>query len=603
MKQIFNHIKHAARWLMKPIEQELNFFLVMWLINASVAIGYLVGCFFMEENSMAHAMRCLALGTFVAYLLTVLLHCCKKKWLRKSFKAITYVVIFTLQAVYTFIQLNFEMSLGPKVLILLAETNGKESSEFISTYAFTAKSLWCYGIMLALIAWAVVMEWKRRGFNLITKFKATKWVLALLFIPLILSGAYLSHNYVKLALCKHSKELNQWVQSFGIDALDHLSVSFYSMCYLNVSDADIAQAIQVAKQVKQTAPTITEPDSLNVVFVLGESYIKSHSALYGYSLNTTPCLIKERDRGNLIVFTDMITPYNATSQVQKNVFALNDKSNGEMWYEKPMVPTVLKQAGYKVFFWDNQRNYSKNELFTITVNSFIYNPSIAALSYDEISNRSISIDGNLIHDFKNKSKVPRGKYNFYIFHLMGQHVHPIGRYPKKSGYDVFTPDSVPFNGPYLNKDKRTYIAQYDNATLYNDNVMKRIFDLWRDKNTVVIYFSDHGDEAYDYRDHVGRGNVTTASPELFHCDNDVPFMIWCSDKFIATHPALVNDLRNAASRPGMINDASYLMLRLAGVNTQYYVPQRDISSPSYKPTKRIVYDKFDYDKVINKKNK
>ncbi len=601
MKGLYYYIKRTAIWLLGPVFKEFNFFLVFWLLNCCLAFGYLVGCFFIEENSTAHGLRCLALGTFVSYAITAILHWCKKKWLRTTVKCIAYTVIVALQAVFVFIELNFDMCLGPKVLILLAETNGKESSEFIGTYALSAPSLWTYAIMVTIVALAILLEWQRKALNSLTRGKAMRWVCAVLLLPPIVVGARLSSNYVKLAMCKHSKELNRWVRNFGVDALDHLSTSFYSLCYLHVSDADIAQAVAVAKQVRSTAPTITEPDSLNVVFVLGESYIKSHSALYGYYLNTTPKLCKERERGNLIVFDDMISPYNATSTVQKNVFALNDLSAGEMWYEKPMVPTLLKQAGYKVFFWDNQRNYSKNELFTITVNSFIYNHEIAALSYDEISNRSISIDGNLIYDFKKKSNVPRGKYNFFIFHLMGQHVHPLGRYPKKSGFDVFNADSVKSKAAYLDKKKKQYIAQYDNATLYNDDVMHQIFDLWREKNTVVIYFSDHGDEAYDYRDHVGRGNVTEPDANLFHCDNDVPFMIWCSDTFIGKHPQLVAQLRQAASKPGMINDASFLMLRLAGVSSSYYLPQRDISSPAYKPTKRIVYDKYDYDKVIKTK--
>ena len=600
MKQIFNYIKRLARWLMQPVLGELNFFLAVLLINCSVTIGYMAGCAYIEDNDFGHAMRCMALGAFVAYLITLLLHLAKPRWLRITIKSLTYFILIGLQAVYTFIQLNFEMNLGPRVLILLAETNGKEAGEFVGTYFLTAKSLWCYAIVTAIIITVIVLEWKRKAFNAITRHKVMKWILTILFLPLIAWGACLSHNYAKLAKCNHSKELNKWVLDFGIDALDHLSTSYYSLCYLNVSDADIAQAVQMAQHAYKTPVTNTEADSLNVVLVLGESYIKCHAALYGYEHNTTPLLIAERDRGNLIVFDDIVTPYNATSQVQKNVFSLNDKNAGEMWYEKPMLPTVLRHAGYKVFFWDNQRNYSKTEMFTITVNSFIYNNTIAALSYDETSNGGLTIDGNLLVDFKKNSKVPRGKHNFYIFHLMGQHVHPVGRYPKKCGFDVFTADSVRRNDAFLNKEKRTYIAQYDNATLYNDAIMKRIFDMWRDKNTVVVYFSDHGDEAYDYRDHVGRGNVTKPNATLFHYDNDIPFMVWCSDTFISKHTQLVNDLRNAAKRPGMVQDVGFLLLRLAGVKTPYYIPQRDISSPHYQPYRRIVYEKFDYDEVVNK---
>ena len=601
IKKAKNAICSVVKWLMKPVVSEFNFFVALWLINGSLTLGYIAGCFIFPENDIMHALRCLALGTAVAYVLTVVLHLLRPRWARITFKTLCYVLLVTLESVYIFLNLNFDMSLGPRVLVLLAETNGKEASEFVSTYFLSAKSVWAYVATLAIIAALVIMEWKRKWINRLFSKRVPKVVITIIVLPLLLWGLYLTHNYVKLARCTHSKELNQWVRDFGIDALDHVSTTFYSLCYLGVSDADIAQAVQVAQEVAESTVKVSEPDSLNVVMVLGESYIKSHAALYGYEHNTTPFLIKERDKGNLIVFTDMVTPYNATSQVQKNFFSLNDLSQGEMWYEKPTFPTVFKHAGFNVYFWDNQRNYAKTEMFTITVNSFIYNDTIAARSYDETSNRGLAIDGNLITDFQKKSKVPPAKYNLYIFHLMGQHVHPIGRYPKKCGYDVFTADSVKRTDKYLNKDKRNYIAQYDNATLYNDAVMKRIFDLWRNKNTVVLYFSDHGDEAYDYRDHCGRGNVTVPDAQLLRCQNDVPFVVWCSDYYIAHHLELYTQLRKATARPGMVVDASHLLLRLAGIITPYYLPERDISSSSYKPQQRIVFDKYDYDKIVNNK--
>lgn len=597
-RNIKNALRKVVRWLMKPVQEEFNFFLWVWLVGCSMTLGYLVGCAYMEENDLGAAFRGLALGTAVSYVLTVIVHACRRKWLRIAVKTLIYFALLTLEAVYVFIQLNFDMSLGPRVLILLAETTSGEAREFVNAYFLSSKSLWTYAIVLAIIVLAVLGEKKRHWFSRLAHKKVMRWVLTILILPLVMWGIGLSYNYVKLARCQHSKELNEWVRGFGIDALDHLSTTYYSLCYLGVSDADLKQAVSVAQAVASSPVSVAEPDSLNVVFVLGESYIKSHSALYGYEHNTTPWMIAERDRGNLVVFTDIVTPYNATSTVQKNVFALNDKHGGEMWYEKPIFPTVFRHAGYKVYFWDNQRNYSKTEMFTITVNSFIYNDIIAGLSYDETSNNAITIDGNLLHDFKKNSRVEPGKLNLYIFHLMGQHVHPVGRYPKKCGFDVFTADSVHRTDSYLTAKKREYIAQYDNATRYNDAVMKSIFDMWREKNTVVVYLSDHGDEAYDWRDHIGRGNVTGPDARLFHSDNDVPMVVWCSDTYIARHPQLVQQLRTVATCAGMTQDVGFMLLRLAGIKTPYYQPQRDISNPQYQPQPRIVYDKYDYDEVV-----
>ncbi len=600
IKAFWQWILKAANWLMKPIVEDLNFFLVMWFINCGVTFGYLVGCFYLDGNNWDHGLRCLALGTFVSYVLTWGLHLCRKRPIRMAYKCIIYFLVILLEATYIFVNLNFEMGIGARLFTLLAETNESEASEFITTYAFATPSLITYGIVVGIIIVVALTEWLRKWFNKAAHNKVMKVVLTVLLLPFILFGAYYSHNYVRMAICKHSKDLSNWVADFGTNALDNVSSVIYSFSYLNTSHADVAQAIDVAREVYNTPIEVTETDSLNVVMVFGESYIKSHAALYGYEHNTTPYMIKERDRGNLIVFNDMISPYNATSTVQKNFFSLNDMSNNEYWYESPTFPTVFRHAGYKVYIWDMQREYQKTELYTISVNAFLYNDTIAKLSYDEMSSIPFKYDGQMIGDFKNNSKVPPGKHNLYIFHLKGQHVNPSYRYPRGKGFGVFTADSIHRTEEYVTKEVKEYIADYDNATVYNDAVLKAIFDIWRDKNTVVIYLPDHGDEAYDFRDHCGRQGGTRAEADYFHCDNDVPFVVWCSDTFIKKHPELVKQMRAAVDRPGISLDVSIMLLRLGGIKTKYYDASRDISSPSYKPKKRIVYDRYDYDEVINK---
>ena len=65
----------------------------------------------------------------------------------------------------------------------------------------------------------------------------------------------------------------------------------------------------------------------------------------------------------------------------------------------------------------------------------------------------------------------------------------------------------------------------------------------------------------------------------------------------------MKQMRDAVDRPGISLDVSVMLLRLGGIKTQYYDASRDISSPHYKPKKRIVYDHYDYDEVVNKDKK
>ena len=196
-----------------------------------------------------------------------------------------------------------------------------------------------------------------------------------------------------------------------------------------------------------------------------------------------------------------------------------------------------------------------------------------------------------------------GKHNLIFFHLMGQHVDPNQRYPKS--WERFTGDSITWRTEkWMTKEKRQNIAEYDNATLYNDYVLRLIFDLYRDKNTVVVYFGDHGDEMYDYRD--GKGRVGTGEhprPAMLKCENLIPFVIWCSDTFKQRHPDVVKRISEAVDRPFMTDNVCQLLFDLGGVNTSYYKPERNIISPNYKTRPRIVYGKFDYDAIVHPERK
>lgn len=76
------------------------------------------------------------------------------------------------------------------------------------------------------------------------------------------------------------------------------------------------------------------------------------------------------------------------------------------------------------------------------------------------------------------------------------------------------------------RKKKKEIADYDNATRYNDYVLMQIINRFRNQNTVLLYFSDHGEEVYDYRDHKGRDlSSNTISYNYLKYQHEIPFMI------------------------------------------------------------------------------
>lgn len=596
MRSLLQILKRGLRWALQPIREEFTFFLTVLFLNASTTIGYFI-TYITSWPSVRVSLRYFAIAMVISWAFCALLRLVPRNRWRTAVKWTLYALLIFLNAVYAFLWMNFEMKISPNIATLLAETNSRETAEFIKTYFLGTKSYIAYGITfgaLLLVGGAHILR------HAIDRFASRKWPWRCI-APIITAGLAWGtmhlYTYPALMLCKTSEDIYSWEADCEPWPMDLLSSCLYSVKSLSAASADLERAVHTARIAAKQDNQCTEDDELNVIFVLGESYIKWHASLYGYNLRTTPNLEKERDAGNLFVFTDVIAPYNATSVCEKNAMSLNCLELNEMWYEYPMWATLFKSAGYNVYMWDMQRDYQTHKMYTITVNSFLYNDEIARLTYSDTINHSLCYDGTLIDDFRDSARVALAKHNLVLFHLMGQHVNPGDRYPDLDKFKLFSAKDIKRNDKYLDKEKKEFIAQYDNATYYNDVIMSRIFDMWRDKNTVVVYFSDHGDEAYDFRDAKGRAGHENPDWRQLKFQNDVPFMVWCSDEYIKRHPDIASDLKAATSRPYVITNAGHLLLRLGGIKTKYYNPWHDVSSKQYRPTKRIIYYTYDYDSI------
>ena len=363
---------------------------------------------------------------------------------------------------------------------------------------------------------------------------------------------------------------------------DSITTLFYSLYNIYLVNLVMKHAVDVTRLAKQSHISV-DSDSLNVVYVIGESYIKCHSQLYGYYLPTTPNLYQEKKKGNLFVFDNVVSPFNRTTLTMKNTLCCNSLRNHEKWSDSPYFPALFKKAGYQVYFWDVQKDDELQAPFVFSMNTFVYNRLLMKESYTQISKNVFEYDNQAVVDFSKEAK-GIGKHNLVIFHLMGQHVMATKRYPHISQFNVFSYRNIRSKQPYLNDEKKKMIAEYDNATLYNDYVLKNIIDLFRDKNTVVLYFSDHGEEIYDYRDSYGRVVFDDNMKNLgYKYQYEVPFMIWCSDKYKQKYPAIINNIKKALHRSFRTDEICNVVFHISQLNTPYYRDKYDLLSPSFVP--------------------
>jgi heptose-I-phosphate ethanolaminephosphotransferase len=512
----------------------------------------------------------------------------------KVVKALAYIVIYVLFTTEITLEWIFGMNISPNVIMLFVETNARESKEFLESM-LDKPQLWQVPLCVAgMIVLNIIVEKNRLRVNQWCKGPKTTKVLRGIAIILLVGGVIFSYNYVKLFLCDEMNEVDEWRSHMRNpdDLVTKVVVSFYDM---SIAEKEMSRVITLAEQV-EALPQSASNDSLNVIVVIGESYIREHAALYGYPLQTTPFLSHEQKEGRLFVFTDMVSPYNQTTRVIRNLLSCNSLGHHEDWSSAPPFTAIYKKNGYHVTMYDNQKNFDMGFVFAYSLNTYLYHPQIMKACYHETNDSTFEFDGQMVDDYQ-KRQTPSAK-RLVLFHLLGQHVGFEYRYPKNFAY--FNEDSLSFRKePWLTKDMREDIVHYDNATRYNDHVLQQIIGLYDQQNTIVVYLSDHGEEVYDYRENSGRDDWGMGSDprQVLRWQYMVPFVVWCSDKYAATHPDIIKQLQNATSRPAMLDNVCQLLFHLSDLKTPYYNKTRDVLSSDYVCPKRILNESIDCDSL------
>lgn len=176
------------------------------------------------------------------------------------------------------------------------------------------------------------------------------------------------------------------------------------------------------------------------------------------------------------------------------------------------------------------------------------------------------------------------QHHLTVYHLMGQHVDYGERYPDEERYCHFSYKDI--RRPDLSTDKRQTIADYANATRYNDEIIDRLCCHYADEDAILVYLSDHGDEVYDYRNHVGRSHSHDITPCMAKTQFEIPLMIWCSNKYRQNHPETVKRIAQAVNKAFMSDDLPHVLYDLAGIETPTYHRERSILQADYTLTAR-----------------
>lgn len=503
------------------------------------------------------------LSVFVIALFGELLPAKMKRIYRIFFYSLT---IFLLVA-EGFLVINYKMTITSEIISALINTNKYEASGVFNMYFSFVFILKIIGIVFAL---ALSIFLLNRYLGKIKSLSITgKKLVGSIFFFFLCFGIYLMANNVYNYIRYNNGNNFTFTNVYG---------RIVNSCRLVIKNSREVITYMKDNEVSNANTLYANSDSINVIILIGESFSKYHTNLYSYEKNTNPLLKERQKKGELIVFNDVVTFSDMTQKVFLDLFCFEGSNN------KRLLPKVFKDAGFGVYLYDNQ--FIPGEIETL--DWYMTNREMSSMLFDKRNNKLYEKDDELV----DKIVIENEKHNLYIVHINGQHFPYDMRYPEN--YAKFKKEEYP--STYAS-DQPEILAQYDNATLYCDYIVNQVISKFVDSNSIVIYFSDHSEEVYDYRSYVGHCNASFSKPSLKY-QIEVPFMIWMSDKFRNSHADLYERICEVKDVPFITNRLSHTILDIVGIKDSIFDPAKSLINEKYdSKSPRIVLKSLNYDEI------
>ena len=437
--------------------------------------------------------------------------------LRKVLQPLSGFVISLYTCLLGFCWYRFGVPMDKGMIALVTGTNNAEASEFFQTYI--TPSAVAFFIIAVLLAFVAFLWLSNRQFLL-------------------------------------TRKSLRWLGVFSLLCCCGLGYSFYTLPgriegILRTEQKNLADYLQ---HPRMTETSNNHPDI--VMIIIGESFSRSHSSLYGYDKNTNPCLQQQLDSGNLIVFSDPLAPATHTGESFKYFLTTFSHENSDKeWFECLTLPEALAASGYKTAWFSNQAQTGWYDNISAAFAALC--DTIHYTTTPEEGEQGAKPDEILFPCVPSYVHSSESLPLAVFVHLMGQHVDFEQRYP--SSYSHFT------ESQYVNRKEhqRRDFATYDNATLYNDYVVDSLFSSLEGKNAVGLYFSDHGMDFYesddDYCSHSNDNNLASYQAGL-----KIPLVVYTTDTYRTAHSVVMQQIEKMAAKPYHVENLPGLVLQLTG---------------------------------------
>ena len=274
------------------------------------------------------------------------------------------------------------------------------------------------------------------------------------------------------------------------------------------------------------------------VFIIGESVNRNRMSLYGYHRPTSPRLKSLLEQGEILPFTDVISSH--THTVGSLHAALLFHTLNSTLSLEPSLLTLMNQAGFATWWISNQTaNSSRGSSIALISGDAKYQIWLNRARHE---GRSVIYDDVLLPALDKALRDPAPNKAIFL-HMIGAHLTYALRYPPEENFFTKS-DDIP-DRAWRGKNGKHYINTYDNAIHFTDKVVDAVIRMVQQEegHSLVVFFSDHGQEVYDLRPIRGQDSRNPTRNMI-----DIPFILWFSRAYVEANPALVTQARLGVCR-------------------------------------------------------
>jgi lipid A ethanolaminephosphotransferase len=478
-------------------------------------------------------------------LITVLILLFGFKYLLRPF----LVAIFILSSIIGYFEAKYGTVIDISMIRSITETDYKETRELI-TLSFALHVL-IFGLLPSAVLSFVRIQFK----PIVTELSSRA---LFLFIVVMIIGLSAVVSYKDLTLIgREHKELRLSINP---------GYALYSACKLAIKGTREDRFVQpVGLEAHQQKSASNRKKDL-IILVIGETAREKEFSLNGYARTTDPYLSHD----SVISFTRAYSCGTSTTDSLPCMFSHLDEGHYSrakaVQYENLL--DVLSHAGVDVLWRDNNSGCKG-------VCSRVKTENMASLSIPGLCTADECFDEILLYRLQEYINGINSSA-LIVLHQKGSHGPAYyKRHPDK--FSLFMPECT--SSAPQNCERDQIVNAYDNTIVYTDYFLHKTIKLLKNNarrfNTMMIYFSDHGESLGE------NGIYLHGLPYLIAPDEQkhVPFILWLSDEYAFNHGTSTQCLMDHRDQSYSHYNIFHSLLGAFDVTTDVYREKNDILKP------------------------